>query len=68
LGAGVYAKKNSEGDTGARASQSRVGDRLACTIDRVLAKPYGFTDEELDSVINYDIKERLGQDSADDED
>jgi len=36
-------------------------------IDRVLAKHYGFTDEELDFIINYDIKYRMGQDEADDE-
>lgn len=29
-------------------------------IDRVLAAYYGFTDEELDFVINYDIKYRMG--------
>ena len=29
-------------------------------IDRVLAEHYGFTDEELDFVINYDIKYRMG--------
>ena len=29
-------------------------------IDRVLAKHYGFTDEELDFIINYDIKYRIG--------
>ncbi len=27
-------------------------------IDRVLARHYGFTDEELDFIINYDIKYR----------
>ena len=36
-------------------------------IDRVLAKHYGFTDEELDFIINYDIKYRMGRDSADEE-
>lgn len=35
-------------------------------IDRVLAQHYGFTDEELDFIINYDIKYRLGRDSGDD--
>jgi hypothetical protein len=30
-------------------------------IDQVLAKHYGFTDEELDFVINYDIKYRMGR-------
>jgi hypothetical protein len=32
-------------------------------IDHELAKHYGFTDEELDFIINYDIKYRLGQDA-----
>ena len=39
-------------------------------IDRVLAKHYGFNDEELDFIINYDIKYRMGlagQESDDDE-
>jgi hypothetical protein len=36
-------------------------------IDRVLAKHYGFTDEELDFIINYDIKYRMGGDDAEDE-
>ncbi len=30
-------------------------------IDRVLAEHYGFTDEELDFIINYDIKYRIGR-------
>jgi len=40
--------------------------RAACAkeilddIDRVLAKHYGFTAEELDFIINYDIKYRMG--------
>lgn len=29
-------------------------------IDRVLAKHCGFTEEELDFIINYDIKYRMG--------
>lgn len=29
-------------------------------IVRVLARHYGFTDEELDFIINYDIKYRIG--------
>jgi len=31
-------------------------------IDAVLAKHYGLTDEELDFIINYDIKYRMGSD------
>lgn len=37
-------------------------------IDALLAKHYGFTAEELDFIINYDIKYRMGQDGADDGD
>jgi hypothetical protein len=36
-------------------------------IDRVLAQHYGFTDEELDFIINYDIKYRMGRDNGDDD-
>jgi len=36
-------------------------------IDRVLARHYGFTDEELDFIINYDIKYRMGRDSGGDD-
>jgi hypothetical protein len=35
-------------------------------IDRILAKHYGFTDEELDFIINYDIKYRMGQVDSED--
>ena len=33
------------------------------TIDRLLALHYGFTEEELDFIINYDIKYRMGVDT-----
>ena len=37
-------------------------------IDKALAKHYGFSDEELDFIINYDIKYRMGNElSADEE-
>lgn len=36
-------------------------------IDHVLAKHYGFTDEELDFILNYDIKYRMGRDNTDEE-
>ena len=34
-------------------------------IDKVLAKHYGFTEEELDFIINYDIKYRMGDELSD---
>ena len=36
-------------------------------IDRLLATHYGFTEEELDFIINYDIKYRMGVDTEGDE-
>lgn len=36
-------------------------------IDKVLAKHYGFTEEELDFIINYDIKYRMGDELGGDE-
>ena len=33
-------------------------------IDRALGKHYGFTEEELDFISNYDIKCRMGQSHA----
>jgi hypothetical protein len=36
-------------------------------VDSVLARHYGFTDEELDFIINYDIKYRLGAGADEDE-
>ena len=33
----------------------------------MLAKHYGFTDEELDFIINYDIKYRMGRGAAEEE-
>ena len=37
-------------------------------IDRVLAGQYGLTQEELDFIINYDFKYRMGADTEDDGD
>ena len=36
-------------------------------IDRVLARHYGFTEEELDFILNYDIKYRMGRDAESEE-
>lgn len=48
-----------------RPSQSKA---MIDKIDRLLAEHYGFTAEELDFIINYDIKYRMGQDSGEDGD
>lgn len=38
----------------------KLSKRYIDEIDKVLANYYGFTDEELDFIINYDIKYRMG--------
>ena len=38
----------------------RLSKPIIDEIDKVLAVHYGFTDEELDFIINYDIKYRMG--------
>ncbi len=34
---------------------------MTMKIDTLLARHYGFTEEELDFILNYDIKYRLGR-------
>ncbi len=48
----------------------RVGESkpILDEIDTVLAEHYGFTAEELDFILNYDIKYRLGRNAAEEED
>ena len=49
--------------TGRRRFQAfypRKSKPIIDEIDKVLAVHYGFTDEELDFIINYDIKYRMG--------
>ena len=45
-------------------SKMAVGYFYIDDIDRVLAQHYGFSGEELDFIINYDIKYRMGQDAG----
>ena len=40
--------------------QPRLSKPIIDEIDELLAKHYGFTEEELDFIINYDIKYRMG--------
>ncbi len=39
----------------------RLSKPIIDEIDKILAQHYGFTDEELDFIINYDIKYRMGK-------
>jgi hypothetical protein len=49
------------GQTGSYTVYARKSKPIIDEIDRILAEHYGFTDEELDFIINYDIKYRMGQ-------
>jgi hypothetical protein len=42
----------------------KLSKNIIDEIDRVLAEHYGFTEEELDFIINYDIKYRMGKDDG----
>lgn len=42
------------------AYNKKLSKSIIDEIDKVLAKHYGFTEEELDFIINYDIKYRMG--------
>ena len=46
------------------ASKSKL---ILDEIDCILAQLYGFTEEELDFILNYDIKYRLGRDAENEE-
>jgi len=46
----------------------KLSKHIIDEIDRVLAQHYGFTDEELDYIINYDIKYRMGRAGAEGDD
>jgi hypothetical protein len=45
----------------------RLSKPIIDQIDKVLAQHYGFSDEELDFIINYDIKYRMGRDGSSEE-
>lgn len=58
----VFIKRNDKkaGVLEIQSFQPRYSKLIVNEIDKVLAKHYGFTEEELDFIINYDIKYRMG--------
>lgn len=55
-----YSKKGREFTMSKQHFFIKKSKPIIDEIDKVLAKHYGFTDEELDFIINYDIKYRMG--------
>ena len=56
----MVRKQKSTGRTETQTFKIQKSKPIIDKIDRVLAEHYGFTDEELDFIINYDIKYRMG--------
>jgi hypothetical protein len=55
------------GKTDSYTVYARKSKHIIDDIDRILACHYGFTSEELDFIINYDIQYRMGYDNNKDE-
>jgi hypothetical protein len=55
-----HAKHKHRGQTPCYEITASLSKPIIDEIDRVLAKHYGFSEEELDFIINYDIKYRMG--------
>ena len=48
------------------SSSAKIDSEVLREIDRVLAHHYGLTDAELEFILNYDLKHRMGREDAED--
>jgi len=64
----LVREQKKTGTTQTQSFKIQKSKLLIDEIDMLLAKHYGFTPEELDFIVNYDIKYRMGQgvDESDD--
>jgi hypothetical protein len=58
-----YAKHKHRGKTPCYEITASISKHIIDEIDKILAKHYGFTEEELDYIINYDIKYRMNSET-----
>ncbi len=63
----LQRKQKQTGLTETQSFKIQKSKPIIDEIDKVLAKHYGFTEEELDFIINYDIKYRMGKELQEDE-
>jgi len=63
----VRSMSSSSGRIAVECIFPRNGKDLIDEIDRILAQHYGFTDEELEFILNYDLKYRMGSGGVSDE-
>lgn len=59
--------QKTKGETCTQLFKVGLSKPIIDEIDKVLAKHYGFTEEELDFIINYDIKYRMGDELNEEE-
>lgn len=64
----LVREQKKTGTTQTQSFKIQKSKLLIDAIDVALAKHYGFTPEELDHLINYDIKYRMGQNAEGDDD
>jgi hypothetical protein len=64
----LVRQQKQTGTTETQSFKIQKSKSIIDEIDTVLAKHYGFTEEELDFIINYDIKYRLGRGAEEEED
>ena len=57
----LVRQQKQTGRTETQSFEIKRSKPIIDAIDIALAKHYGFTDEELDFIINYDIKCRMGR-------
>jgi hypothetical protein len=56
----LVREQKQTGTTETQSFKIQKSKPLIDQIDTILAEHYGFTEEELDFIINYDIKYRMG--------
>ncbi len=56
----LITNSSTRGTVNSFVYRKKLSKLIIDEIDKVLAQHYGFTDEELDFIINYDIKYRMG--------
>jgi hypothetical protein len=63
----LVREQKQTGTTETQSFKIQKSKHIIDEIDAALARHYGFTPEELDFIINYDIKYRLGRGTEDEE-
>lgn len=63
----LIREQKNKGTTETQSFKISKSKPIIDEIDKLLAKHYGFTEEELDFIINYDIKYRMGDELNKDE-